>query len=129
LAENPLSRPGERHWCVFIAGLRSLGTMAASLCLTSLLRRMRRDEGFDFWSEVDALDVSTARVPVAAMVVRASIVEAAAEADRPRRAGPIVQEGPDPDYRDSFVVTVAEVLDARGDEPRWRAVTLDDFPG
>jgi hypothetical protein len=125
---NPLSDPARPRWCVFSAGLRSVGTMAATLCLTSLLRALRADERRDFWSLVPSPDVSGAVGTVAAMLVRASTVEAAGAPDGARTARTMPHDRPDPDYRDSYIVTGAEVLDCHPAEPAWRPVTIDSFP-
>lgn len=43
---------GRSHWCVFLAGTRSLGTSGAVFALTVMLRQMRADPGVNFASEV-----------------------------------------------------------------------------
>jgi hypothetical protein len=115
---NPLSSAADPHWCLFAAGLRSLGTMAATLVVTSLLRAMRRNGRNDFWSLAPVLDVVGAYAPVAAALVRGE-----------RRATLAVpHDRPDPAYRDSYVVMTAEILDTTGPTAEWRTVTLDAFP-
>ena len=128
LTTNPLSDPHAPRWCVFVAGLRSIGTMAATLVLTSMLRAMRTEQIDDVWSAVpisDGFGDVAARCSFA--VVRASVVEAAATPSEPRVRRPIAHDRPDPLYRDSYVVVEAEVLDNTGPDPRWRTVSIDAF--
>lgn len=127
---NPLSPPTNLRWCVFVCGVRSLGTMAASLVLASLLRAQRRGQPPDVFSWVpvtDAADPTLARV--SALLVRAATVEVAGTGGRPRTRRRVPDNGPDPEYSDSYVVTSAEVFDNVSDPPRWREVTIDRFPG
>jgi hypothetical protein len=124
---NPLADPDSGRWCVFLAGTRSLGTMAATLCFTALLQALRRNPEADLFSLVPAGDMP-GHVPVAAALVRASTVEVAAGPDEDRDVRSVPHDRPDPQYRDSYVVTEAEVLDTRADEPSWFPLTLDD-PG
>jgi hypothetical protein len=125
---NPLADPASGRWCVFLAGLRSLGTMAATLCFTSLLRALRTDEHADLWSLVPLDGLADSYGRVAAALVRADVVEAAADTGGPRARRSLPHDRPDPDYRDSYVVKAAEVLDTTGEAAIWRPVDLDRFP-
>jgi hypothetical protein len=122
---NPLADPDAGRWCVFLAGTRSLGTMAATLSFTALLRALRRHPEADLFSLVPAGDLP-GHVPVTAALVRASMVEAAAGPHEDRDVRSVPHDRPDPQYRDSYVVTEAEVLDTRDEEPSWFPLTLDD---
>jgi hypothetical protein len=120
---NPLAEPDSGRWCVFLAGTRSLGTMAATLCFAALLRALRRDDQADLSSLVPARDVP-GHAAVAAALVRASKVECAAGPTEVRTVRTIPHDKPDPNYRDSYVVTEIEVLDTRADPARWIPLTL-----
>lgn len=124
---NPLADPADEHWCVFLAGLRSLGTQAATLCFTSMLRALRTDDQRDFWSLAPVTDMDGSYARVAAALVRADVVEAAAGPQGPRVERSLPHDCPDPDYRDSYVVKRADVLDTTGDAPVWRPVDLTEF--
>src|SRR5262249_22407498 len=67
---NPFAAAvGRSHWCVFVAGTRSLGTSGAVLALVMMLHSMARDPALNYYSEVptDAADVTA---PVSAVPCR-----------------------------------------------------------
>jgi hypothetical protein len=119
--ENPFARALQRsHWCVFVAGTRSLGGCGAVLALAAIIEQMRRDPNANFGSFVETADPDVA-AKVSALLVRTTTVEYAAEGSddtRGRREIPV--DGPDPDYRDSYVAVGVEYLDNLGETPGWR---------
>jgi hypothetical protein len=131
---NPFAEAvGRSHWCVFVAGTRSLGTSGAVLGLVRMLRAMRRDGGLNFSSLVPTT-VPGVSAGVSAMLFRTVEVEQAML----RRGGELTRrtrrrlepEGIDPYYSDSYVPVGVEYLSyaAYTDEPasadlpipRWR---------
>jgi hypothetical protein len=128
--ENPFARAiGRSHWCVFVAGTRSLGTSGAVLALAAMIEEMRRDPSASYGSLVETAEPDV-RAKVSALLVRTKEVEYAAEnrhQSRGRRDIPV--DKPDPDYRDSYTAVGVEYLDNLGDAPFWRPlVTLSRPP-
>ena len=125
---NPFAAAvGRSHWCVFVAGTRSLGTSGAVLGLLRMIRAMRDDETLNFSSLVPS---STPGLSgrVSAVLYRTIEVEQAMlhrggelTARQRRRLPP---EGIDPHYSDSYVPVGVEYLSyPGGDEsrtPQWR---------
>jgi len=115
---------GRSHWCVFVAGTRSLGTCGAVLALTLMLQQMGRDPQRTFFSEVPT-DSARVRAPVSAVLVRVAEVEQAAlrrdgvVQGRRRRRHPA--EGLDPHYSDSYIPTEVDYLayEEAGAAPHW----------
>jgi hypothetical protein len=132
--DNPFARAlGRDHWCVFVAGPRSLGTSGAVLALAAILEEMRADPSVNYTTLVDTAepDVTAA---VSALITRTVRCEYAADdwtgAHRARGVKDIPVDRPDPDYRDSYVPVGVEYLDNHGEEPVWRPlVSLDPVPG
>jgi hypothetical protein len=123
---NPFAAAcGRSHWCVFVAGTRSLGTSGAVLGLTRMLRAMRDDADRTFFSYVPTRRPGLS-APVSAVLFRTSEVERSVL----RRGGRLVPrerhhlppEGGDPDYSDSYVPTVVEYLHYDDENPRWVAL-------
>jgi hypothetical protein len=126
--ENPFARAlGRDHWCVFLAGTRSLGTAGAVLALSTMIERLRADGELNYFSAVDTAQPDV-RALVSALLVRAVTVEYAAEDNRGRGRRPIPTDRPDPEYRDSYVPTAVEYLDNTGEAPEWRALVSLDAP-
>jgi hypothetical protein len=115
---------GRSHWCVFVAGTRSLGTSGAVLALTLMLRHMRREEGTTYFSEVPT-DSARVRARVSAVLIRVAEMEQAAlrrdGALQPRQRRRHPPEGLDPHYSDSYIPTEVDYLayDEPGGTPRW----------
>ena len=117
---NPFASASEHsHWCVFIAGTRSLGTAGAVLGLAAMLERMRADDRVNYFSAVETTQPGV-RALVSALLIRVVEVEYAAESDRERGRWRIPTDRPDPDYRDSYVPTAVEYLDNTGEAPEWK---------
>jgi hypothetical protein len=121
---NPFAAAvGRSHWCVFVAGTRSLGTCGAVLALTLMLTEMRADPERNFWVEAPTSSPKV-HAPVSAALVRVSEVEQAAlrrdgglSVRQRRRLAP---EGLDPHYSDSYVPTEVEHLSfLGGEQPHW----------
>jgi hypothetical protein len=123
---NPFAAAvGRSHWCVFVAGTRSLGTSGAVLALTMMLRAMRQDPEANFFSEIPT-DSPKVRARVSAVICRTVEVEQAAlRRDgrlTPRQRRRIAPEGLDPHYSDSYVPVEVEYLSYAGGEPRWETL-------
>jgi hypothetical protein len=121
---NPFAAAvGRSHWCVFVAGTRSLGTCGAVLTLMLMVQAMRRDPELNFSLEAPTSSPKVS-APVAAALCRVSEVEQAAlrrdgllSVRQRRRLAP---EGLDPHYSDSYVPTEVEHLTyAGGGQPHW----------
>jgi hypothetical protein len=124
---NPFAAAcGRSHWCVFVAGTRSLGTSGAVLGLTRMLRAMKEDENRTFFSYVPAGRPGLS-APVSAVLFRTSEVERSALRRNgqllPRERHRLPTEGGDPDYSDSYVPTVVEYLHYDDENPRWVPLT------
>ncbi len=122
--ENPFARAlGRDHWCVFVAGTRSLGTSGAILGLAAILEQMRADPDVHYSSLVDTAEPNV-KAAVAALLTRTVRCEYSAdERDgeiRPRGWNEIPVDRPDPDYRDSYMAIGVEYLDNTGEVPVWR---------
>jgi hypothetical protein len=118
--ENPFARALQRpHWCVFVAGTRSLGTSGAVLGLAAMIEQMRADPTLDYGSLVETEDPDV-HAKVAALLVRTTQVEYAAAAEEPRGRRDIPVDKPDPDYRDSYTAIGVEYLDNLSGTPAWR---------
>ncbi|HST66678.1 MAG TPA: hypothetical protein VLM05_15940 [Mycobacteriales bacterium] len=121
---NPFAAAaGRSHWCVFIAGTRSLGTSAGVLALTVMLRRMRADPEANFFSEVPTHSPRV-RARISAALIRVVEVEQASlRRDgkvQPRQRRRMAPEGLDPHYSDSYVPTEVDLLAyGSGDSPQW----------
>ena len=115
---------GRSHWCVFVAGTRSLGTSGAVLALTLMLRQMRREEGTTFFSEVPT-DSARVRARVSAVLIRvAEMEQAVLRRDgtlQPRQRRRHPTEGLDPHYSDTYIPTEVDYLayGEPGGAPRW----------
>jgi hypothetical protein len=123
---NPLAAAiGRSHWCVFVAGTRSLGTSGAVLGLVMMLQAMRGDPTLNFFSEVptDAPDV---RARVSAVLCRTVGVEQAMlrrdGALTPRGRRRLPSQGLDPLYSDSYIPLEVEYLSYADGPPRWTAL-------
>jgi hypothetical protein len=126
--QNPFARAlGRDHWCVFLAGTRSLGTAGAVLALSTIVERMRADDQLNYFSAVDTAQPDV-RALVSALLVRTVTVEYAAEDRQSRGRRPIPTDRPDPDYRDSYIPTAVEYLDNTGEAPEWRPLVSLDAP-
>jgi hypothetical protein len=120
---NPFAAAiGRSHWCVFVAGTRSLGTSGAVLALVMMLQAMRRDPEANFFSDVPT-DAAEVTAPVSAVLCRT--IEA--EQSVLRRDGGLTPRGPhrlppeglDPQYSDSLIPTEIEYLSYAQHAPRW----------
>jgi hypothetical protein len=121
---NPFAAAiGRSHWCVFVAGTRSLGTSGAVLGLLRMIRMMRDDETLNFSSLVPSTRPGLSG-RVSAMLYRTTEVEQAMLrrngelTGRQRRTLP--PEGIDPRYSDSYVPVGVEYLSYAGAAPSWR---------
>ena len=128
---NPFAEAvGRSHWCVFVAGTRSLGTSGAVLGLVRMLRAMRADDDLNFFSLVPS---STPGVSarVSAVLFRTSEVEQSmlwrGGELTPRRRRTLAPDGIDPQYSDSYVPVGVEYLSyaaysqpAQTPTPQWR---------
>jgi hypothetical protein len=131
--DNPFARALRRdHWCVFVAGTRSLGTSGAVLALAAIIEEMRSNPSVNYTTLVATAepDVTAA---VSALIVRTVRCEFASDdytgVHRHRGVKDIPLDKPDPDYRDSYVPVGVEYLDNHGDVPEWKPlVTLDPIP-
>jgi hypothetical protein len=121
---NPLAAAvGRSHWCVFVAGTRSLGTSGAVLTLALMLRAMRADPEVNFFVEVPT-DSAKVTAPVSAALCRTIEVEQAAlRRDgrvTPRQRRRLPAENLDQHYSDSYIPVEVEHLSyAGGGPPRW----------
>ncbi len=123
---------GRSHWCVFVAGTRSLGTSGGVLTLAMMLHAMRRDPATNFFSEVPT-DSPKVHARVSAVLCRTVAVEQAAlRRDGrivPRQRRRLAPEGLDPNYSDSYVPLEVEYLSYAEDEPAWAPLgRLDGSP-
>ena len=131
---NPFAAAiGRSHWCVFVAGTRSLGTSGAVLALTLALRAMRADSSLNLFSEVPTT-VEGVRASVSAMLCRTVEVEQSAlrrdGVITPRTRRAMAPDGLDPYYSDSYVPTAVEYLSYADDTPRWRILgRVGETPG
>ena len=116
---------GRSHWCVFVAGTRSLGTSGGVLALARMLQTMRRDPEANFFSEVPT-DSPKVRARVSAVLCRTVVVEQAAlRRDGrivPRQRRRLTPEGLDPHYSDSYVPLEVEYLSYAQGEPAWASL-------
>jgi hypothetical protein len=115
---NPFAAAvGRSHWCVFVAGTRSLGTSGAVLGLVRMLRAMREDEDLNFSSLVPSTTPGLS-AQVSAVLFRTTEVEQAML----RRGGELIErrrrtlapEGIDPYYSDTYVPVGVEYLSYSG---------------
>jgi hypothetical protein len=111
---NPFAAAvGRSHWCVFVAGTRSLGTSGAVLSLVRMLAAMREDAELNFCSLVPSTTPGLSG-QVSAVLVRTTEVEQAML----RRGGELIgrrrrtlaPEGIDPYYSDTYVPVGVEYL-------------------
>jgi hypothetical protein len=123
VSRNPFAEAvGRSHWCVFVAGTRSLGTCGAVLGLTLMLRAMRSDPELNFSSLVPT-DSARVAAPVSAVLCRTVEVERSVL----RRDGTLTPRGPhripveglDPNYSDSYVPLSVEHLSYATPAPAW----------
>ena len=128
VTRNPFAAAvGRSHWCVFVAGTRSLGTSGAVLGLVRMLRAMREDDDLNFSSLVPTTS-PTVSARVSAVLFRTVEVEQAMLRRggelTPRSRRTLSPEGIDPHYSDSYVPVGVEYLSyPGGDEsrtPQWR---------
>ena len=120
---NPFAAAvGRSHWCVFVAGTRSLGTSGAVLALTLMLRRMRADPDANFFGEV-LTDSPKVRAQVSAVLCRTAEVEQSALSRDgklvPRQRRRLPDSGLDPHYSDSYVPVGVDYLDYATGGPQW----------
>ncbi|GAA3372730.1 hypothetical protein GCM10020367_29070 [Streptomyces sannanensis] len=114
---------GMSHWCVFVAGLTSVGTAGSVRALAHMLELMRSDSEADFFSTVPTASAGV-HADVAAVLCR--VVEVECPALRlngglvPRQRHPVPGEGRDPYYSDSGLPTRIQYLDFSRAEPAWR---------
>ncbi|HEV2784233.1 MAG TPA: hypothetical protein VGX25_33015 [Actinophytocola sp.] len=127
---NPFAAAVDRsHWCVFIAGTRSLGTSGGVLALAAMLNAMHADPERNFFSlaPTAAPDV---RARVSAVLYRTREVEQAVlrRSGRllPRTRRLLEPEGLDLNYSDSYMPTAVEYLGYETGVPEWR--TLGRIP-
>jgi hypothetical protein len=114
---------GRSHWCVFVAGTRSLGTSGAVLGLVRMLTAMRADDELNFSSLVPSTSPGLSG-RVSAVLYRTVEVEQAML----RRGGELTErqlrtlppEGIDPHYSDSYIPVGVEYLSYAGPTPEWR---------
>jgi hypothetical protein len=111
---NPFAAAiGRSHWCVFVAGTRSVGTSGAVLALTMALQAMRDDSGLNFFSEVPTAEDGV-RAQVSAILCRTVEVEQSVLRREgrltPREVRGMAPEGLDPRYSDSYVPVTTEYL-------------------
>jgi hypothetical protein len=125
---NPFAAAaGRSHWCVFVAGTRSLGTSGAVLGLVRMLRAMREDDEVNFSSLVPTTSRGVS-ARVSAVLFRTIEVEQAMLRRGgelvPRRRRVLSPEGIDPHYSDSYVPVGVEYLSyaeaAASPAPQWR---------
>jgi hypothetical protein len=123
---NPFAAAvGRSHWCVFVAGTRSLGTSGAVLGLIRMLRAMHADGTRNFSSLVPTTSPDL-DARVSAVLYRTTEVEQAmlrrdgAVSSRLRRTLPA--EGIDPHYSDSYIPIGVEYLCYDGPTPYWQAL-------
>jgi hypothetical protein len=119
---NPFAAAvGRSHWCVFVAGTRSLGTSGAVLGLVRMLRAMRADDGTNFSSLVPTTTPGMS-ARVSAVLFRTTEVEQAVlRRDgvlTPRTLRTLAPEGIDPHYSDSYVPVGVEYLCYPGSHPQ-----------
>jgi len=124
---NPFAEAiGRSHWCVFVAGTRSLGTSGSVLALAMALEAMRRDPATNFFSHVPT---DSPRVTAAVSAVLCRTV--AVEQSMLRRNGALTARGPkrlpaeglDPAYSDSYIPLEIEYLSyAHEGPPRWETL-------
>jgi hypothetical protein len=121
---NPFAAAlGRSHWCVFVAGTRSLGTSGAVLTLALMLQAMRADPDLNYFVEVPT-DSAKVHAPVSAALCRTIEVEQAAlRRDgrlTPRQRRRLPPENLDQHYSDSYIPVEVEHLSyAGGGPPRW----------
>jgi hypothetical protein len=111
---NPFAAAvGRSHWCVFVAGTRSLGTSGAVLGLVRMLREMRDDADLNFCSLVPSTSPGVS-AQVSAVLFRVAEVEQAMLVRggelTARRRRTLAPEGIDPHYSDSYVPVGVEYL-------------------
>jgi hypothetical protein len=111
---NPFAAAvGRSHWCVFVAGTRSLGTSGAVLGLVRMLRAMREDAELNFCSLVPTRSPGVS-APVSAVLFRTTEVEQAMLRRggelTARRRRTLAPEGIDPQYSDSYLPVGVEYL-------------------
>jgi hypothetical protein len=121
---NPFAAACKRsHWCVFVAGTRSLGTSGSVLGLVRMLRTMRADGATNFSSRVPTrtsrLSARVSAVLFRTVEVEQSILRRGGELT-PRQRRLLAPEGIDPDYSDSYVPVGIEYLHYDGERPSWR---------
>jgi hypothetical protein len=121
---NPFAAAiGRSHWCVFVAGTRSLGTSGAVLGLVRMLRAMRADEKTNFSSLVPTTTPGLS-ARVSAVLYRTTEVEQAVLRRggvlTPRTRRTLAPEGIDPHYSDSYVPVGVEYLSYAGSTPEWK---------
>jgi hypothetical protein len=123
---NPFAAAiGRSHWCVFVAGTRSLGTSGAVLGLTLMLRAMRADPELNVSSLVPT-DSGRVDAPVSAVLCRTVEVEQSVLRRggtlTPRGSHRLPAEGLDPNYSDSYVPLAVEHLSYAAGTPRWTSL-------
>ncbi len=123
-ARNPFAAAiGRSHWCVFVAGTRSLGTSGAVLGLVRMLQAMRADDELNFSSLVPSttpgLNGQVSAVLFRTIEVEQAVLRRGGELT-PRRRRTLAPEGIDLNYSDSYVPFGVEYLSYAGPTPEWR---------
>jgi len=122
---NPFAAAiGRSHWCVFVAGTRSLGTCGAVLGLVRMLRAMQADDDLNFSSVVPTA-MANLSAQVSAVLLRTTEVEQAVLRRRgeltSRRRRSMAPEGLDLFYSDSYIPVGVEYLSYDDPStPTWR---------
>jgi hypothetical protein len=124
---NPFAAAiGRSHWCVFVAGTRSLGTSGAVLGLVRMLRAMRADDELNFFSCVPTttpgLSARVSAVLFRTLEVEQSVLRRGGELI-PRTRRVLAPEGIDPHYSDSYIPVGVEYLSYAGRTPRWQPLS------
>jgi hypothetical protein len=121
---NPFAAAiGRSHWCVFVAGTRSLGTSGAVLALASMLQAMRADPELNYFVEAPTESAKVHARVSAALCRTIEVEQAALRRDGqiiPRQRRRLPTENLDVHYSDSYIPVEVEHLSyAEGGPPRW----------
>jgi hypothetical protein len=124
---NPFAAAiGRSHWCVFVAGTRSLGTSGAVLALASMLQGMRADPDLNYVVEVPTESVKVNAQVSAALCRTIEVEQAALQRDAqlsPRQRRRLPAEGLDSHYSDSYIPVEVEYLSYADGPPRWSSLS------
>jgi hypothetical protein len=121
--DNPFSTRQPAHWCVFVAGTRSLGTSGAVLALAAIIQDMEAENTSNYFSLV-LTDDSDVHAGVSGLLLRVTRVEQAwhwvgGKLER-RQQRSIPTDHPDPQYSDSYIPVEVEFFDNRTGQGAWR---------